>query len=108
MTFSLNNKLILEEYKKEGLKTEIRNGIATPGQANGLKGLKVLVDAYLSGDRRIPKGSTVYIKEEILHNHATTVFKPLTCATLSGKFMVVDAMYVELFDSFDSDPKDAA
>ncbi len=105
MTFSLNNRLILEFYVKTGLKAEIKSGIATPGQANGLKGLKVLMDAN-SSVQLIPKGSIAYIKEEVLHNHSTTIFKPLTCDTIPGKFMIVDLQYVEFVDTFP--PRDAA
>jgi hypothetical protein len=108
MTFSVNNRLILEEYIKSGLKSEVRNGIATPGQRNAVKGLKVLVDIYLSDGRKIPKGSLAYIKEEVLHNHSETIFKPLTCDTLPGKFMVVDLQYVEFFNTGDDTPKDVA
>jgi hypothetical protein len=100
MTFSLNNRLILEQYVKEGLKSEVRGGIATPGQANGLKGLKVLIHAVLTlpdGPREIPVGSTAYIKEEILYNAAWAA-KPLTCNTLPGKFMIVDLCHIEFFD----------
>lgn len=101
MTFSLNNRLVLEQYIKEGLKKEVRSGIATPGQANGLKGLKVLIRAVLTlpdgHSREIPVGSTAYIKEETLYNAAWAA-KPLTCNTLPEKFMIVDLCHIEFFD----------
>ena len=100
MTFSLNNRVILEQYTKSGLKSEVKNGIATPGQKDGIKGLLVLVDAYLPDGRRIPKGSTAYIREEILHTHAWAS-KPLTCDTIPGKFMPVDVTYIEFFSTPD-------
>jgi len=103
MTFSVNNKLILEQYIKSAVKSEIRSGIATPGQRDMVKGLTVLMDAKLSDGRHIPKGSVAYIREEILHNHSMTIFKPLTCDTISGKFMVVELQYIEFFDILSND-----
>jgi len=97
MTFSLNNRLVLEQYIKEGLKAKVMGGIATPGQRDGVKGLQVLVDAYLSDGRKIPKGSMAYIREEILHTHQWAS-KPLTCDTLPMKFLLVESTYVEFFD----------
>lgn len=96
MTFSLNNRLVLEEYKKEGLKAKIQGGIATPGQRDGVKGLQVLVDAFLPDGRHIPRGSTAYIREEVLHTHAWAS-KPLTCDTIPGRFLLVETTYVEFF-----------
>jgi hypothetical protein len=97
MTFSIN-RLILEPYVKDALRKELNHGIATPGQRDGVKGLSVLMDGRLADGTKIFKGSTVYIKEEVLHNHATTIFKLHTCATLSGKFMIVDPTYVEFYE----------
>ena len=105
MTFSLNNRLVLEQYIKDGLKSEVRNGIAVPGQRDAVKGLKVLMDATLADGRRVPKGSTAYIREEVLHTHPSAS-KPLTCNTLSTKFMIVELSYIEFIDTLD--PKDAA
>ena len=64
MTFSTSNRLVLEQYIKDGLRKEVVNGIATPGQRDAVKGLKVLIDAVLPDGRRIPKGSIAYIREE--------------------------------------------
>ena len=107
MTFSLNNRLVLEQYIKEGLKSEIRSGIATPGQANGIKGLRVLVGTILSDGRQVPKGSIAYIREETLHTHPWAS-KPLTCATLSEKFIIAELSYVEFIDTLNNAPDDAA
>src|ERR1700722_9203554 len=103
MTFSVNNRLILEAYVKEGLKPRIQGGIATPGQRDGMKGLRVLMGTTLSDGRQIPKGSTAYIREEILHNHPWAS-KPLSCETIPGKFIVVELSYIEYFTT----PDDAA
>ena len=97
---TLNNRLILEQYIKEGLRAKIQGGIATPGQRDGLKGLKVLVDAVITVDGNsdtIPAGSIAYIREEVLHTHqwASKVFN---CDKIPEKFMIVELTYVEFFD----------
>jgi hypothetical protein len=97
MKFSINNRLILETYVKKALEARREGGIATPGQRDGLKGLKVLVDAYLSDGRHIPKGSVAYIREEELHSHAWAS-KPYTCDTIESKFILVDHIHVSFFD----------
>lgn len=98
MTHSLNNRLVLEQYIKEGLKSKISGGIATPGQRDGLKGLKVLMDARLSDGTWVAKGSTAYIREEVLHTHAWAS-KPLTCETIPSKFLLVELSYIEFISS---------
>jgi hypothetical protein len=100
--------LVLEQYVKEGLKANISGGLATPGQRDGVKGLKVLMECHLATGEVIPKGSIAYIKEETLHNHSNTMFKPLTCATMPGKFMIVDLTYIEFIDKLDGPPGEAA
>lgn len=105
MTFSLNNRLIVEQYTKEAIKPRMQGGIATPGQRDSLKGLKVLVSSTLSDGRHIPAGSTAYIKEETLHTQPWAA-KPLTCDTLPCKFLIVDLAYVEFIDTVE--PKDVA
>lgn len=97
MTFSLNNRLILEPYIKTGLKSEIKNGIAIPGQKDAIKGLKVLISAYLPDGRHIPKGSTAYIREEALHTQ-TWASRPFSCDTMPGKFMIVGLEFIEFID----------
>lgn len=106
MTFSINNRLVVEQYIKEGLKSKVVGGIATPGQRDGVKGLKVLIGATLVDGTKVPAGSTAYIREEILHTQQWAS-KPLTCATLSTPFMVVDIAHVEFIETPDS-PDDAA
>lgn len=96
MTVSTNNRLILEQYVKEGLKAKIQGGIATPNQKDGMKGLKVLMEAQLSNGVTIPKGSVAYIREEVLHNHAWAS-KPLTCDTIPEKFIIVESTFVEFY-----------
>ena len=100
MTFSLNNRLILEPYVKEGLKAKVSGGIAIPGQRDGIKGLKVLLDAYLSDGRKIPAGSTAYIREEVLHTHLWAS-KPLNWAGPGNitSFLIVESSYIEFYDT---------
>jgi hypothetical protein len=96
MMFSVNNRVITEPYVKEGLKARVQGGIATPGQRDGLKGLKVLVSAKLSDGTIIPKGSTIYVREEALHTHPWAS-KPLSSDVL-GSFLIVEATYVECYE----------
>ena len=100
MANSTNNRVITEQYLKEGLKARISGGIATPGQRDGVKGLRVLMDASLSVNGLplfIPAGSTVYIKEVVLHTHEWAS-KPMTCDFISEKFLIVDFQFVEFWD----------
>jgi hypothetical protein len=93
---SQNNRLILEPYVKEGLKAVRLGGIATPGQRDGLKGLKLLIDAHLLDGRIIGAGTIAYIREEVLHTHPWAS-KLLTVAAIEGKFLIVELSYVEFF-----------
>jgi hypothetical protein len=95
--------LVLEQYVRESLKKEVVNGIATPGQRDSVKGLKVLMDATLPDGRKIPKGSTAYIREELLHNHSWAT-KAYSCDTLSVKFLLVEREHIE----FVTTPDEAA
>lgn len=91
---SFNGRLIVEAYKKEGLKSHVSNGFAFIEQKVSLKGLSVLIDAKLSDGTLIPKGSTAYIKEELLHT-SPWAQKILQSETLPGQFIVVDIANVE-------------
>lgn len=93
-TRSLNNRIIVEAYKKEALKSEIKNGFATIQQKASLKGLRVLMDAKLSDGTLVLRGSTAYIKEESLHTQAWAQ-KVLDSSTLGTPFIIVDASQVE-------------
>lgn len=95
--YSINNRLILETYKKDGLQATVSKGFASVQQKVSLKGLKVLMDAQivLHGTMQfIPAGSTAYIKEEKLHS-SEWALKPLRCDTLPMEFIVVDATHVD-------------
>jgi hypothetical protein len=101
MTFSLNNRLILKPYVKEGLRQEKSNGLITPGQRNKLKGLEVLIGTVLLDGRHIPAGSIAYINEEVLHTQAW-VNKVMTSDFITGAFIVVDLSYVECITTPDT------
>lgn len=97
MMFSVNNRIVVEVYQKEGLRAKVQGGIATPGQRDGLKPLKVLVGAKLSDGTLIPQGALVYVPEEVLHNHAWAT-KALTCDTIPGKFIVLETSYIVCYE----------
>ncbi len=97
MKQALNNRFVTEQYVKEGLKAKISGGIATPGQREGLKGLRTLMKTTLSDGTYFPAGSIVYIKEEVLHTHAWAS-KPLNCDAIPEKFLIVDLQFVEFID----------
>jgi hypothetical protein len=91
---SFNNRLIVEMYKKEALKSTEKNGFAFIAQKLSLKGLIVLVDAKLNDGTFIKKGSIAYIKEEALHTQAWAQ-KGLECDAIEGSFLIVDMNFVE-------------
>jgi hypothetical protein len=103
---SVNNRLILEEYKKGSLKAKVLNGIATPDQRDGFKGLKVLMSTTLSDGRFIPAGSIAYIREEILHSHPWAS-KSFSCDTFPARFIVVDLQHIDFFDNLNPAPDTA-
>lgn len=94
MEFSLNDRLVLEQYIKEGLRSSRIGGIATPGQRDGLKGLRVLVGTVLSDGRQVPKGSVAYIREEVLHTQAWAS-KVMQCDFLKEKFIIAERAHIE-------------
>lgn len=92
--FSINNRLIVEQYIKEALKPRMLGGIATPGQRDGLKGLTVLMNTRLSDGSIVYKGDKVYIREETLHTQQWAS-KPFTSELFPESFMIVEMAYVE-------------
>ena len=105
-TFSLNNRLVVEAYLSDrALKAKETNGFAMIQQKVEVKGLKLLMDARLtqmgnvqidgvSAPAIVPKGSTVYIREELLHTQAWAQ-KILESPAVEGKFIIVDVNNVE-------------
>jgi hypothetical protein len=92
---SLNNRLVVETYKKEAPRSEVRNGFASIGQKLNLKGLTVLVNAQLNDGTLVVAGSKAFIKEEILHTQqwAQKMFEPISF--ISVPFLIVDLTHVE-------------
>lgn len=93
-SYSLNNRIALEVYVKEGLEAKKMAGIATPGQRDRVKGLKVVLDTHLNDGKFIAKGSVAYIREEVLHAHPWAS-KPLNCDLISGPFILADISHIE-------------
>lgn len=91
---SMNGRLIVEAYSKEGLKATISNGFAMIEQKVSVKGLTVLLDAKLADGTIVEKGSTAYIREESLHT-APWATKRYASPFISGEFMIVDITNVE-------------
>ena len=93
-TQSFNNRLVVEAYKKEDLKTNNSSGFAMIQQKVTVKGLRVLLDAKLNDGTVILKGSTAFIKEESLHNlpWAKAI---LESEAVEGRFIIVDISNVE-------------
>lgn len=97
-TFSVNNRLIVEPYVKEGLKPEVKSGFAMVSQKVTVKGLKLLVEAHIRESseisRALPVGSTIYIREELLHTQPWAL-KRYEAEGVEGPFMIVDLANVE-------------
>lgn len=93
---SVNNRVIVEAYKKEGLKSTVSNGFASIAQKNNLKGLKVLADAQLADGTVVRRGYTVYVREETLHTAAWAAKTLEAPGIIEGPFMVMDGSHVEM------------
>lgn len=97
-SFSLNNRLVLEAYKKEGLKSVVHNGFAMTQQKVLVKGLKVLMKSTLQIHGQfsieVNPGDMAYIREEYLHS-APWAQKILQSDAVEGDFMIIDQQYIE-------------
>src|ERR1035437_3812723 len=97
--FSINNRIVLEVYKKQELKAETSGGFARMAHKISLAQLKVLVDAKLSDGTIIPKRSIAYVREEYLHNNTG---RGVTITEFSNKdvseepFIILDISQVEI------------
>jgi hypothetical protein len=101
MKFSLNNKLFLQPYEHEqGLKTEIRGGLAFAKQRVAVKGLRVLIDARVSvgnDHMYIPAGSIAYVPENLLVSQPWA--KDIRTSDLcEEKFFICETSNVVAFD----------
>jgi hypothetical protein len=99
---SLNNKFIVEMYKKEALRSKEINGFSFVDQKLTIKGLKTLVSAQLNDGTIVRKDSLVFIKEEVLHT-AAWAQKAYSCDSIEGQFLIVDLGHVEFIEPV-SDP----
>lgn len=97
VTLSLNNRLIVEVYKKEALRSKEKNGFAYVDQKLFLKGLRVLIDAKFDDGTVIHKGSIAYIKEEVLHTQQWAQ-KAFESTYFQEPFLIVDKTYVEFIE----------
>lgn len=97
-TTSLNNRFIVEPYSGDrALKSKNTGGFAIVQQKVSLVGLRLLVDANIvsgSLSTAYTKGSTVYIKEELLFTQVWAQ-KIYESDALEGKFIIVDAANVD-------------
>jgi hypothetical protein len=93
---SINNKLIVEPYKKESLKATTSNGFSMVSQKVMIKGLKLIIDAKLNDGTVIEKGTVAHIKEEFLHSNPLAQ-KTFKSDILSEDFLIVDLVNVEFF-----------
>lgn len=106
---SYNNRFIVEPYAGDRtIKTTSGSGFAMIQQKVSLKGLKLLVDVVLIdkpsitqygslAPQDIPKGSIIYIKEELLYTQQWAK-QILESDAVEGKFIIVDGQYVEMID----------
>lgn len=105
---SLNNRLILEEYKKEEIKTVVSGGFARMQHKISLKPLKVLVDAKLADGTLVPARSIAFLKEEYLHNannRGVTLPTFQNDSVSSEPFIIVDMINVDMIDIYKEEPK---
>lgn len=97
---SLNNLFILRAYQQgQGIRAEIKGGLALPGQKLNLVGLELLADAKVDNEK-ITKGSIAYIPEDFLmtHDWAKKVRKS---EAVDGEFIAVESKYVYMVESKD-------
>ena len=104
---SLNNRLVVEPYRKEALRANVRNGFATLDQKLAVKGLMVLMDAKLNDGSTVPKGSKAYIREEALHTQPWAQ-KVSESDAVEGQFLIVDLNHVEFIVLPDDPSKEEA
>jgi len=92
---ALNGLFILEPYAQgQGIRPEIRNGLALPGQKLNLVPLKLLVDSKVDG-QVFPAGSIAYIPEDLLMTSqwAKMVRK---AEGIDGQFIMVESRHVSV------------
>jgi hypothetical protein len=95
-TRSFNNRFILAPYEEERtLRAKENSGFAMLAQKTNIVPLKVLADTKLTDGTFVPKGSTAYVKEQLLFTQ-TWAKQVLESDAVGGKFIIVDLQFVEL------------
>lgn len=90
---ALNNKFILRPYQQgQGIKTEIRGGLALPGQKLNLVPLEMLASSKID-DVVYPEGSLAYLAEDSLMT-GDWAKKIRKAPGIDGEFIVVDSQFV--------------
>lgn len=90
---ALNGLFLLEPYQQgQGIRTEVRSGLALPGQKLNLVPLKLKANSKVDGVV-FEEGSTAYVPEDIL---MTSPWAKLTrkAPGIEGEFIVVENRYV--------------
>jgi len=109
---SLNNKFVVEPYKGDRtLKANSASGFAIVQQKVSIIGLRLLVDSLVQvgpqARETLPKGSMIYVREELLFTQEWAK-KVYESDAIEGKFILVDASQVEFVrvDEEQPDPAD--
>lgn len=90
---SLNGLFILKPYQQgQGIRTEMRGGLALPGQKLNLVALPLLANVKLDG-KEIKQGSVAYIPEDLLMT-SEWAKKIRKADGIEGEFIVVENRYV--------------
>ena len=90
---ALNGLFILEPYEQgQGIRTEIRGGLALPGQKLNLVPLKLKADSKVEGQTFLA-GSIAFVPEDLL---MTSPWAKLVrkAEGIEGQFIVVESRYV--------------
>jgi hypothetical protein len=93
MIITLNGLFILEPYQQgQGIRTEVRAGLALPGQKLNLVPLKLKANTKIDG-QLFKEGSIAYVAEDIL---MTSQWAKLTrkATGIDGEFIIVESRYV--------------
>lgn len=90
---ALNSLFILRPYQQgQGIKTEIRGGLALPGQKLNLVGLELVADSKIEGNT-FKAGSVAYIAEDLLMGHDWAK-KVRRAPGIEGEFIVVESRFI--------------
>jgi hypothetical protein len=92
---------MVETYTGErALRSNNQSGFAMIEQKTTLKGMRTLTDTMVTlgqSSRLVPKGSTVFIREELFFQPGWSQ-KPFHADGVEGNFLIVDANFVEFIN----------